>query len=534
MGTEGLAAGTRAAAKTQRKSKHFADSFLTRFVSGERVLDIRDRAQGDDVAVILPHAVAVDAGHPEYDKRLDFADQSQDAVVCCDTLQRITDYRSAIAEWFRVLREGGFLVVTVPHQFLFERKLTPPSRFDTSHRRFYTAASLLLEIEEALDPHTYRIRHLEEDDTDFDYSRSPKRKAAGCNEIVVVLERIPRPEYADSVLEDIQPKSIILDRSRVDYSPDAADGPTMSIRSKPGHAQKIVVMKLDHRGDFLMAKPAMLELRRRFPTAALSLVCGQWNAAAATDLRIFDDIKICNYFLETGPHPPRQRKAMAEEFARMMAGQKYDLAIDLRLDADSRALLPMIDADQRAGFGVPEQFPFLDIALPFINPTLTSPQPFEPGRFKSDIGVLEEFAIAYRQGSFLSRKFECLVQGPDIALVPGSYSAELDMIPLGWRFNVYVDVCANEGAEILARRWFKTVRRYAPIRFRFDLKEARTVRFRAFARPMGFVRPFLFRGARVANHREWHGPHQQELMYMLVCVAGLRMNNPYQVHELSP
>ena len=58
-----------------------------------------------------------------------------------------------------------------------------------------------------------------------------------------------------------------------------------------------------------------------------------------------------------------------DRFENLFKGRKFDVAIDLRIDADTRPLLERVDAGRHAGFGYRRVFPFLDISLPFLNPT---------------------------------------------------------------------------------------------------------------------------------------------------------------------
>src|SRR5262245_13563378 len=172
--------------------------FFRKYLSGEHILDIGYRG-GDRAAVpIVEQAVGIDLDYPGYDGvHLPFPDESQDTVFSSHCYEHIPDYRVALHEWYRVLRVGGFIVVFVPHKYLYERKSTPPSLFNPDHKRFYTTASLLREFEESLPPNGFRIRHLAENDVGFDYSTPIGENARGCYEIELVIEKIRRPAHSD-------------------------------------------------------------------------------------------------------------------------------------------------------------------------------------------------------------------------------------------------------------------------------------------------------------------------------------------------
>ena len=170
--------------------------FIEAYLGGERVLDIGYKGYGEDAVPIVPQAIGVDLDYPGYDgRRLPFADGSQDAVYSSHCLEHITDHAGALQDWFRTLRVGGFLIIAVPHQFLYERKLGLPSIWNADHKRFYTPAALLQEVEQALAPNSYRVRHLADNDRDYDYGILPDRHAGGCYEIELVLEKIRQPEW---------------------------------------------------------------------------------------------------------------------------------------------------------------------------------------------------------------------------------------------------------------------------------------------------------------------------------------------------
>lgn len=97
--------------------------------------------------------------------------------------------------WHRALRAGGYIVTIVPHAYLYERKMTPPSNWNRGHYRFYTPGRLLLEIEAALEPNSYRVVYLRDNDDDFDYSVPPTKHAQGCYEIECVVKKIDPPDW---------------------------------------------------------------------------------------------------------------------------------------------------------------------------------------------------------------------------------------------------------------------------------------------------------------------------------------------------
>jgi SAM-dependent methyltransferase len=185
--------------------------FFDRFLSGEHILDIGYKGRNLNAVPIVPHATGVDRDYPGYDGvRLPFADATQDAVHSSHCLEHLPDYRAAIAEWFRVLKIGGYLVLTVPHRWLYERKPTPTSRFGgNQHLRFYTVGSLAAEIEASLPPGNYRIRVLRDNDDNFDYSIPPELHAEGCYEIELVLQKIALPAYAGNLELSPKAKTII-------------------------------------------------------------------------------------------------------------------------------------------------------------------------------------------------------------------------------------------------------------------------------------------------------------------------------------
>lgn len=92
------------------------------------------RGRGLDIGAgdfkVLPHAISVDNMHhaqfgfsvrPDFmcedAAKLDvFASQSMDFVYSSHTLEHIEDYTSALKEWLRVVKQGGYLILYLPDE----------------------------------------------------------------------------------------------------------------------------------------------------------------------------------------------------------------------------------------------------------------------------------------------------------------------------------------------------------------------------------------------------------------------------------
>lgn len=109
----------------------------------------------------------------------------------------------------------------------------------------------------------------------------------------------------------------------------------------------VLILKLDHIGDFLLALDALSALRNGFPEARLTLLCAPWNAALARSLGIFDRIDTLDFFAPTaeGASPVFSGERLGD-----LANASFDLAVDLRVEADTRALFDHIQATHKCGY----------------------------------------------------------------------------------------------------------------------------------------------------------------------------------------
>lgn len=174
--------------------RRLAAGMIEKYLSGNIVLDI---GAGKGPAV-TPWATIIDLDTVGYDGfHIPFENESIDTIFSSHCLEHVLSPPDIIREWFNKIKVGGFLFISVPHQFLYEKKAMPPSNWNGDHKRFYTPAKLLTEIENALLPNTYRIRELRDVDDEFDYEVNVNQHSRGCYEIEVVVEKITGNDWQD-------------------------------------------------------------------------------------------------------------------------------------------------------------------------------------------------------------------------------------------------------------------------------------------------------------------------------------------------
>lgn len=140
---------------------------------------------------ILSTAIGIDLDYPKYDGiHLPFESSSQDYAYSSHALEHISNYQSAIKEWYRVVKRGGFIITVVPHRDLYEKKLFLPSRFNPDHKRLYTPASFLKEFEDSLPINSFRVRHMKDNDEGHDYTQSSQEHSLWLYEIELVIQKI--------------------------------------------------------------------------------------------------------------------------------------------------------------------------------------------------------------------------------------------------------------------------------------------------------------------------------------------------------
>jgi ADP-heptose:LPS heptosyltransferase len=249
--------------------------------------------------------------------------------------------------------------------------------------------------------------------------------------------------------------------------PEGADLAVFELGRPASRPREILILKLDHRGDFLMALPALEALRRNFAGDRITLVCGPWNAALAASAGIADEVRTYGFFPEDGAKWTGEPVEGLPEFCKAAAG-RFDVAIDLRVDEDTRFLLGHVDAAVKAGIGARSRHPYLDLLLPASFERRESDPSIHvgPHRFQSRMPVQTP---THHETNF-SNGGGYLVFGPDLMLPAGRFQAtwQIDLRappPRLFGVRMMLDVARRRGGEIVGSRIVPWRRRDDPAAF---------------------------------------------------------------------
>jgi glycosyltransferase involved in cell wall biosynthesis/ADP-heptose:LPS heptosyltransferase len=113
--------------------------------------------------------------------------------------------------------------------------------------------------------------------------------------------------------------------------------------------KKILLLKLDHLGDFILAIPAITRLKARYPFADIDLVVGSWSVPLAQSLNIFKNIYTLDYFKKKSSESATASARVIDELLSQF-GKTYDFAVDLRRQRDTRFILAKMPAAFKVGY----------------------------------------------------------------------------------------------------------------------------------------------------------------------------------------
>ena len=136
----------------------------------------------------------------------------------------------------------------------------------------------------------------------------------------------------------------------------------------PANVKRILIVKLDHIGDFITAIPAIERLKEHFPRAEITvLVGGKAPAALARMNHVIDNVVQFRFFhTQSGKGRRRLSERSLIKLQDELAPFRFDIAVDLRQQMDTRHILQFTGAKWLAGFDVRGKAPWLDVHLELV------------------------------------------------------------------------------------------------------------------------------------------------------------------------
>lgn len=128
---------------------------------------------------------------------------------------------------------------------------------------------------------------------------------------------------------------------------------------------RILLLKLDHIGDFFTAIRSFQAIRSAWPEADITLICSQQNRRLAEQSKYFNLVISFEMFPDQSKSAHLPEHIAASRFANLGLPD-YDIAIDLRHDEDTRFLLDCVKARYICGFASERLTRRLDVSLPLM------------------------------------------------------------------------------------------------------------------------------------------------------------------------
>ncbi len=252
-----------------------------------------------------------------------------------------------------------------------------------------------------------------------------------------------------------------LDADHYGADPEPAHTLHVGRRGPPAaEIRRILAVKLDHIGDFLTALPALRSLARRFPAARIDLLAPAASAELARQEQLVAETLVFDFFhARSGEGQKGVGEAEFLALQARLAPRGYDLAIDLRMQPETRMVLPYTGAALLAGYDHGNRFPFLHVALEWegdtrlvakrahiserlvqlvsaVEDACSDPEREAPGRRTrgrpaAKPGAASPPALAALPAAFRERRLVCVHPGVGNVVrqwPPGHYAALIDLL----------------------------------------------------------------------------------------------------------
>lgn len=158
-------------------------------------------------SAITPNAQSWDIskGNSDASYMTGIDNESQDFVYASHILEHIEDPHVAVENWWRILKVGGFLIIAVPDEDLYEQGIWP-SVFNADHRYSFTAhkdkrpqhSQNLMDFIVPLDNH--KLLSLRICDSNYDYNKKNVDQQSAERQVEAIVQKIASTHWHNSIV----------------------------------------------------------------------------------------------------------------------------------------------------------------------------------------------------------------------------------------------------------------------------------------------------------------------------------------------
>ena len=128
--------------------------------------------------------------------------------------------------------------------------------------------------------------------------------------------------------------------------------------------RRILIVKLDHIGDCVVALPAVRRLKQHFPNAKIHVLTGRASKPVWALEPAIDEVLEFDFFHAKSASGRLERTEQDwADLRTRLTPYRFDLAVDLRKHWETRSVLQFTGARYLAGFDMKGKFPWLDVAV---------------------------------------------------------------------------------------------------------------------------------------------------------------------------
>ena len=171
------------------RARRLREGFFDKYCKGEGI----DIGYGGDI--LTPDCSGWDFRNGDAQYLSGIEDESFDFAYSSHCLEHMYDVRTALRNWFRIVKRGGYLLLAIPHRDLYEKKSQLPSHWNSDHKHMFLIGraeppdtlDIVEEIRESLS--NYDIKYIKACDEGHTIT-DPNRHSDGEYQIELVIQKL--------------------------------------------------------------------------------------------------------------------------------------------------------------------------------------------------------------------------------------------------------------------------------------------------------------------------------------------------------